>query len=349
MSNLSLLRFSTLLVWACLPLFATAQGERWYQVELLIFSNEDTVTNEQWEPLPKLAYPDAARFLISPAVNEARIEEQETEARALTAVSDELEFGVESETDEFGRLFIRILDITPEDTPDIPLPEPAEELADPVEQSVPLLPTPFIALARSSREFHGKAAYMRRTGFYRILFHETWVQPVRDEQRALPLIIDRSGDNQTWPRLQGSVRLHLSRYLHIETNLWLNTAGEYLPGEWQMPEPPLGPVSVIVEAPEPEAEEVPYYVDPVPAAPLSTEPVDGEELQEPEGPVYPWRHAVRLNQKRKMRSNEVHYIDHPLFGVVVKLTPLDEEQLQILAEQEAGDSSGNSPVKNADG
>ena len=93
---------------------------------------------------------------------------------------------------------------------------------------------------------------MQRTGYDRTLFHETWVQPVEAEQQALPLIIDRSGDSEDWPRLQGSVKLHLSRYLHIETRLWLNTQGEYLPGEWRMPAPPFGPVSVFVEAPEPE-------------------------------------------------------------------------------------------------
>ena len=39
-----------------------------------------------------------------------------------------------------------------------------------------------------------------------------------------------------------------------------------------------------------------------------------------------------------MRSNEVHYIDHPLMGVIVRFTPMDASQLQALAqaEQERG-------------
>jgi hypothetical protein len=41
-----------------------------------------------------------------------------------------------------------------------------------------------------------------------------------------------------------------------------------------------------------------------------------------------------MQQKRKMRSKEVHYLDHPLLGVVIKLMPLDEEQLQELADAE---------------
>jgi hypothetical protein len=43
---------------------------------------------------------------------------------------------------------------------------------------------------------------------------------------------------------------------------------------------------------------------------------------EESGPVYPYAHAVLLKQTRRMRSKEVNYIDHPMFGVVVKVTPL---------------------------
>ncbi len=335
---------------ACLSLAASAEEERWYQVELLIFSNEDVVSDERWDPLPSLDYPAAGRFLVYPEANAAREKEQRRVAQALTAAAagdePEIEFRVESEVDEFGRQFIRVIPEVELDTPDIPLqqeqtdtdeaatgPAAAEAETDPL----PLLPTPFIALPPSMREFRGKAAYMQRTGRYRTLFHETWVQPVPEEAQALPLIIDRSGDSGDWPQLQGSVKLHLSRFLHLETRLWLNTDGAYLPGDWRMPPAPLGPVSVIVEAPEPELEPEPEdESDDVNAGPTAAGDSlsDAEEALEPEGPVYPWRHAVLLEQTRKMRSNELHYIDHPLFGLVVKLTPLDEEQLQLLAEAE---------------
>jgi hypothetical protein len=31
--------------------------------------------------------------------------------------------------------------------------------------------------------------------------------------------------------------------------------------------------------------------------------------------------VYRLQQSRRMRSNEVHYLDHPLFGIIVQVTP----------------------------
>ena len=34
--------------------------------------------------------------------------------------------------------------------------------------------------------------------------------------------------------------------------------------------------------------------------------------------------AAMVNQSRRMRSNELHYIDHPMLGILVRVTPLEE-------------------------
>jgi hypothetical protein len=182
---------------------------------------------------------------------------------------------------------------------------------------------------------------MQRSGRYTTLFHQAWLQPVADRNRALALVLDRSGDTGDWPVLQGSVTLYLSRYLHLETNLWLNTDGDYLPGEWRMPPPPLGPPSLIVEevVEEPMAE---------PLVERWPEPPEGEAGETPpeveNEPAYPFRHAVLLQDRRRMRSEEVHYLDHPLVGLVVKLTPLTAEDLVLFSEAEgSGDYTALRP------
>lgn len=337
----SLALLPAIFVQALIAVNAAAQGERWYQVELLIFSHETGGSAEQWEPMPELAYPDAFRFLVYPEQVTARAGGHEGT----------------SELDEFGRQFLRLnaesVDENRDAAPDIPRQTSPQTLGEDalktsgdtdstVDEALNTTPTPFIALPQRSAEFYGKAAYMQRTGQYKTLFHETWVQPVRDERNALPLVIDRSGDTGEWPRLQGSVKLHISRYLHLETNLWLNTTGDYLPGNWQMPAPPLGPPSLVIEEPEPEADD--YFISEPPTA----TPITGDELMadgviEPQalGSQYPWRHAVLMQQTRKMRSKEVHYLDHPLLGVVIKLMPLDEEQLQELADAERANNTAS--------
>jgi hypothetical protein len=240
--------------------------------------------------------------------------------------------------------------------------------ADPNDPALqlPATPTPFIALPATQREFNARAARMQRSGRYQTLFHHSWLQPVADQTTALPIVLDRSGDSGQWPRLQGSVKLYLSRYLHLETNLWLNTPGDYLPGEWRMPSPPLGPPSLIIEEHQADtldeiianweelsakiASENPESPEtaPQPLAPIEErlELEESGETQESEGTdeliaeemqeqTYPYRHAILLKQSRRMRSDEVHYLDHPLLGVVIKLTPLTPEELQAIALAEA--------------
>ena len=47
------------------------------------------------------------------------------------------------------------------------------------------------------------------------------------------------------------------------------------------------------------------------------------------GAPWPWKHAIVHRQARRMRSNEVHYLDHPVIGVVVKVRPLSEDNLPL--------------------
>ncbi|MEJ2531531.1 MAG: CsiV family protein [Halioglobus sp.] len=307
-----------------LALFVVAPSRseepRWFKVELMVFSQETQARyrEEQWAPFPELAYPEQGRFLVEPVRVEANLGE----------------YDGFSEIDELGRQII-YLEEPPRESEDIPYSngsspgaagagltdEGLASGAETGEDGESAAPQPFVVLPASELEFAAKTAYMRRHGPYRILFHQAWLQPFREGQDGPSIILDRSGDEEQWPRLQGSIRLSLSRYLHLETNLWLNTTGEYLPGQWRMPAPPLAPPSLIVEGLVPEAEtaEEPYFVTPEDEAVIA-----GDSLQEPED-AYPFRHAVLLKQKRRMRSEEVHYLDHPLLGVVVKMTPYEWE------------------------
>jgi hypothetical protein len=55
---------------------------------------------------------------------------------------------------------------------------------------------------------------------------------------------------------------------------------------------------------------------------------------------YPYQHAIALQQTRRMRSGEVHYIDHPAMALIVSITRIEGETLTefkrwVLAEQAA--------------
>lgn len=139
---------------------------------------------------------------------------------------------------------------------------------------------------------------MEKAGDFRTLYHQTWIQPIRERARAFPIYIEGGNQVSAQPSIspdagqdyglpplettteeasdpvppamqsefQGMLRLHLSRYLHVEPDLWFTRNS----GEGQ-----------------------PYW--------------------------------VHINQKRRMRSEELHYLDHPLFGMLVRITPYQTE------------------------
>jgi hypothetical protein len=109
---------------------------------------------------------------------------------------------------------------------------------------------------------------------YEPLLHAGWVQPGLPETDAVPFELKTLGVLN--PR--GSVRVHLSRFLHITLDLTYEAQESAAAG------PRLGVgdgLDEIVFAPE-----------------------------------------YRLTATRSARSGELHYFDHPAFGVLVRVTPV---------------------------
>jgi hypothetical protein len=119
---------------------------------------------------------------------------------------------------------------------------------------------------------------------YAPLLHTGWVQPGLPESEAPVFDLATLG---VWnPR--GTVRVHLIQFLHITLDLTYEAAAS-------------GATPLGVESP------------PGAAPPLAF----GDGLDELSGtPRY------RLTATRRVRSGELHYFDHPAFGVLVRITPV---------------------------
>jgi hypothetical protein len=113
---------------------------------------------------------------------------------------------------------------------------------------------------------------LRAIAAYEPLLHAGWVQPGLPEAESTPFDLTTLGIFN--PR--GTVRVHLSRFLHITLDVTYQAAN----------------------------------------APLQAAgAADGlEEIAL--APQY------RLRTTRNARSNELHYFDHPAFGVLVRITPV---------------------------
>lgn len=169
----------------------------------------------------------------------------------------------------------------------------------------------YVLLPASELELGAAVATMRSSGHYRVLFHEAWLQPIPGQSAAVPIVLDRSTEGGAWPELQGTIVLYQTGELIIETNLWRNTGGEYLPGTWRMPPPPRGPGPGAMGGTQEQREAIP-----------AMQGIVGQ-IGDAGADDYSYRHAVLLQQTRRVRPGQVYYIDHPMLGVAVKITSLE--------------------------
>ena len=130
---------------------------------------------------------------------------------------------------------------------------------------------------------------LRAVAAYEPLAHVGWIQPGLAENDAVPIDLVTHGVLN--PR--GTVRVHLSRFLHITLDLTYQAKESAAPG-------------------------VATARDGGSAANAGSDlRLAGDGLDEiPLAPHY------RLTATRNVRSGELHYFDHPAFGVLVRVTPV---------------------------
>lgn len=73
----------------------------------------------------------------------------------------------------------------------------------------------------NSRTMNGDAYAFRVTEGYRLLWHQAWQQPLVDELDAPWIIVEGGEEYEDRFELEGSLRIHLSRFLHMTANFWL--------------------------------------------------------------------------------------------------------------------------------
>lgn len=133
----------------------------------------------------------------------------------------------------------------------------------------------------------------------RVLLHTAWRQPGMDWDNALNVHLKKSipavsadaagSETPAVPQasrpgqageLEGYIKVILSRYLHVDTDIIFQT--------------------------RPKTDRFDFYID------------EGEEPT-----VY------RLNQlRRRIRSTELHYLDHPVVGMLIAMYPVETDKVQ---------------------
>lgn len=323
------------------------EDTNWYTVELIVFRYLQPDSTEIFPLLPELKYPDNVQSL-EPGASFLDLD-QGFELRGPEARKPIAAFSLESASPATpAEISAKAIETAPaaELTAE-PSPQSSPELSPEMAAAGYRVPAAYVLLDTAAREFNSERKRISRSKNMRVLFHQAWRQPVlgRDQARSIKI---ESEANTDYPVLQGSIKLYVSRYLHLESNLWLNHTRADLPSDWAMPAPPLAPTSAprSIDYEFRVALPAQAYFDPpgvvlddlasvlLEGIDMATLPARLDAVGEPIVALdeaeflalrfyTPFNHAVLLQQQRRMRSGELHYIDHPHLGLMIKLTPYE--------------------------
>lgn len=192
--------------------------------------------------------------------------------------------------------------------------------------SVDLTKEPFYLLPESERLLNAQAQKLQRSPRFEVLFHNAWRQIITNKKSSKAIIIyggQTFGEHQA---LEGSIRLSVATYLELQTNLWFAqfdvNVGQEITQSW--PEIPLRPnysmtnihnlsldSSAEAELEQALAAENTQWGNGELSGNTAAAPADN----------FVTRQIILLQQERDMRSNEVHYIDHPVLNIIIQVTP----------------------------
>jgi hypothetical protein len=210
-------------------------------------------------------------------------------------------------------------------------------------------PLAFRLLNEDERQLNADAARIERAPDMELLMHFAWRQPGLPEDKAIAIRLsdqmltaeDRTDASapaaaatskasrpsaadvdpaaeETIPRLEGTLRLILSRYLHVEADLLYREPLEPSAAESRTGADMGLPASATAGNP--------------PAAVVQEQDLFLLAEQAMQLQPQPQYRVYRMQQSRRMRSNELHYLDHPVFGMAVKVTPYELPEQQPAAE-----------------
>jgi len=140
-------------------------------------------------------------------------------------------------------------------------------------------------------------------GAYKPILRAAWSQAVYEKDQTLPLDLRRLGDPPL--RLEGVLTLYLSRYLHLVVDLAID-AGDTV-------------------VPERREQSSRYYGD------NRTQTYFDQDYRIATAPV-----RYRIFEDRIFRNGEIRYFDHPKFGVLARITRVEEPEEDLEGEQETG-------------
>lgn len=296
----------------------------WYQIDVIVFTPRRADLDEESWPVSEVAYPANMVAIAQGAeVRPMRLSQLEqlgsTEPMPVedepVQLLDENTFVFESQSrgSRNRRLVESLLrqENSEETAPDEPEQQVDESLPEAIEEEPAAEPVDLDALFDAiddARNF-GATAFeprvdqssltsiarsLNRSSRFDMLSHYSWVQPI--DNTPTPVLIQTGARYDDAFEIDGTLSFSRSRYLHVQSDLWYTMFEQ----RHQNQNPFKQPIDSTLD-------------DKTLAANR-----DLVEIERNRGQYVSARTHIMF-QSRRMRSGELHYLDHPLFGVIVRV------------------------------
>ena len=298
------------------PLSTTAQtspeAPEWYQIELIIFARDPspTANPELWHQILTPSYPENLRVLKQyqpPTLLQNRAngaesdtpEEHDAEPMGTTTP----EFGPAQRSNSFSQFDVN-----------------AEPLANREEEQEPFSPIdlnrlpkrlappdnlardPYILLPYRYFELNNLDQRIRQAPDMRLLQHVAWRQTVAGNDLSDPIFIQTGDQYGLSFEVEGMLALKKNRYLHIDTDLLYSRFKRKLLNDgvhWE------------IFTQDTPTSEFDGYRD---------VRIDSFTLLNEEASEYQAELTAPFRQTRRVTAGELHYLDHPLLGMLIKVS-----------------------------
>lgn len=270
-----------------------------YRIELIIFANNNELKNasysgnnnyantENWQSEDKLAYPKKLIFFKSPEKYpqiDPDTDQGHSNATYGTAIAAEIKT---------------------------------------VKNIIPPLMT---FLSADAYQLNNIANPINRRSAHKVLFHKAWDQALKSKKAAPSIPIAGGKRYDQHHELEGSISFSKGRFLHVTTNLWLSQYQSRSSGYNQYD----GYSSSDVDSvngwssssnyipPFPQNKKI--TLDNIESSSYESDRRLFEDQNSGAFQKYQTARTYVLKEYRKMKRNEVHYLDHPMFGVIVQIS-----------------------------
>ncbi len=257
----------------------------WYQVEIVVFSQQDLYHNEKHRTDLQLSYPKNWRVLTGSSIDQ----EQPETLQPTNPVSPEPNTVLEQDS----------LTATTE--------------------------RPYVSLSNKNFKLGGDEYALKRAPGYQVLLHQAWRQQGLGVDQSPWIIIAGGEAYGEHHELEGSVRLVLNRHLHFQADLWHTRFGAptavtptnstSVPADSSSPQPtanemPSWPTLPVQPWRQNTLEE--NLTTDISQLHPSTPPAWSYQT-----PHFAVNDMVSLNQSTRLKLGELTYLDHPNMGVLV--------------------------------